>query len=1157
MDKLKILFVSLSALFLLALQVQADQQLLDNVSITGSRIDPALQELMNSGADKEIPVIVIAKGQVMPDLKGLKVRYKYHLISGVAGDARPSEVMRLASSNAVKGIYLDGLARVAEPINADLGNETICPATIINADKLWAKGIDGRGVTVAILDSGIDKNHPDLAGRVVGEKNFVEDEATTDDLLGHGTLVSGLVAGSGAASGGKYKGVAPGASLLNVKVINKAGDGRLSDIIAGIEWALDNNADILSLSLGGMNLGETNPPITMAADNAVDAGVVVCVAAGNRNNTQSPVSTGTSSLVEARADSRNVDMGMFDISQSRGHDREVLLLLLLVPLAPGLIDSPGDGVKVITLGASDLFDRIASFSGSGPTRDGRTKPSVVAPGVNVASTVPPGLENLDYLDIYYAKQSGTSLSTPVAAGLAALLLQAHPGLTPAGVKASMTLGAKRLNNSQEEPYEEYYQGTGRLDANRSYQILNADLCGTMPDAWNAGRWAYLGAGKGLYVGLDTGADRPQKKIYALAPGDDEISSQFVFFTDKAKENISTTVKGQVSDWITLQPLPKNIPANGQKVFGATISVPNGTLPGDYTGSIEIAEGNKTLSSIPVNIRIAKPLSIQRGSANMVGRLDERRWQYYYLDVPLGTSELSSRLSWRQDTDLDLFLLSPTSEYYAGEGFSLAKDLDISNPPSGRWLVAVHSRNLTAPVNYTLSFVQSLIETSPKSWIAGAVPPSGKATAQFKIVNKGPALKNMSYISSIENSSLLSFKGSIGNKDLLERSFDVPNGTSKLYVNMTAEDGTNDIAFLLLDPGDKRIFATVGPESVGTPEVIAPEPGTWRIWVYGNTVPVGQNESFNVEIMRYQQGAWRWLSTEGPSALESDSIATLKASLNIPANASSQVLDGDIEILSGNQSFMIPVSLIVGGATLGGLDYASFDDRDSDGFYDLLSLGFAVNVTAPGNYTLEGALVDCQSNMIEWLRASSFLKGSGDISIDVDGKMLWRQGGCGPMKVSSLFLYNDRGDLVDYYNKSITIERSPQEFQPPAAYFDGSFLNQTTTSDIGIGVGIRVIKAGSYDLSGIIEDDQGEELGKDTVATQLEPGNRTVTLKINPAKFIMFGRSSRMHLLDLTLKLDGAEVDHIDDAWSSEEIDPGHFKGGHSIIRTDGGRVIIP
>lgn len=1164
MDKQKIFLIyaaTLAGLLLLASSVSAStvpaSASSDRTSASGPTVDPALQKLLDNGKEREIPVIVIAKSQDMPDLGDLKVRYRYHLIKGVAGDASPSAIKRLTVSDAIKGVYLDDVTHVAEPDLNGPDNGTVIPADKINAEPLWAKGIDGKGVTVAILDSGIDKNHPDLAGKVVGEKNFVEGETTTDDLLGHGTLVSGIIAGSGAASGGKYKGVAPGASLLNVKVIDQKGNGKISDIIAGMEWALDNNAKVLSLSLGGMNLGETNPPVTMAADNAVDAGAVVCVAAGNRNNTQSQGLTGASTLVETKGKGSPIDLGKFDISQTNGASRDVLLLLLYVPLAPGLIDSPGDGVKVITMGASDFNDHIAGFSGSGPTRDGRTQPSVVAPGVNVVSTVPPGLEQPNYIDSYYAKASGTSLSTPVAAGLAALLLQADPSLTPAGVKAAMILGAKKLNNSQGETYEEYYQGAGRLDANQSYRLLKSDISGVMPDAWNAGRWAYLSAGKGLYVGLDTGADRPLKKIYALAPNDDEITNQFVFFTNKERNNISTTVKGDISDWVTLQPLPRSIPANGQKVFGATMSVPNGTKSGEYNGSIEIAEGNKIIYTVPVTALIAEPIKIQKGRAVKVNSLQGIKWQYYYLDVPLGTSELMPRLSWKQSADLDLFLLSPTSEYYAGERSVLADTMDITNPPSGRWLVAVHARNLTKPVNYTLSFEQTLVETMPKIWNAGSVVPGGKVTAQFKVENRGPALSKISYYGSVENASRLEFKGSIGRKDLQEKFFDVPNGTSRISANMSDEDGNGDIAFLLLDPEDKRVYAAVGSETMGSPDVIQPEPGKWRLWIYGNNVPSDHNESFNVEISRYLQGNWTWVSTNGPKSIESESSATVDASLKIPVNATSSIVDGNLEIRSSNQSFMIPIRLTVAGTSLKGLDYSKVEDKDKDGYFDKLTLGLAVNITSPGNYTVEGALVDCRGNRIQWLKGTSSLQKSGDVNIDVDGEEIWKKGTCGPLAIPSLFLYNENGDLLDQYNKSITIERNPEEFQHPAAYFNGNFTNLTKTGEIGIGVGVRVIKAGTYNLNGRIEDDSGNDLGKDTNISRLEPGNRTMVLGFNPVKFIIMNNASQMHLKDLSLKLNGTEIDNITDAWTSPEITTDYFRNNHNIIRTDRGKVVIP
>ncbi len=1162
MDKQKIFLIftaGLVGLLLLVHSVYATQVLpsasLDRTSTSKPTVDPALQKILDLGKEEKIPVIVIAKGQDMPDLGDLKVRYRYHLIKGVAGDASLSAVKRLTISDAVKGVYLDDVTHVEELDLNGAANGTVIPAEKINAEPLWAKGIDGRGITVAILDSGIDTNHPDLAGKVVGEKNFVEGETTTDDLLGHGTLVSGIIAGSGAVSGGKYKGVAPGASLLNVKVIDKSGNGKISDIIAGMEWALDNNAKVLSLSLGGMNLGETNPPVTMAADNAVDAGAVVCVAAGNRNNTQSQGLSGASTRAEPKGSP--IDLGKFDISQTNGGGRDVLLLLLFVPLAPGLIDSPGDGVKVITMGASDFNDHIANFSGSGPTRDGRTQPTVVAPGVKVVSTVPPGLEHPNYIDIYYAKASGTSLSTPVAAGLAALLLQANPNLTPAGVKAAMILGAKKLNNSQGERYEEYYQGAGRLDANQSYNLLKTDLVGVMPDAWNVGRWAYLSAGKGLYVGLDTGADRPLKKIYALAPKDDEITSQFVFFTNTDRTNIRASVKGAISDWVTLQPLPRSIPANSQKVFGATMSVPNGTKAGEYNGSIDIAEGNKIISTVPVTAIIADPIKIQKGRAVKENLLHGAKWQYYYLDVPLGTSELVSRLSWKQSADLDLFLLSPTSEYYAGDKSVLAEDLDISNPPSGRWLVAIHARNLTKPVNYTLSFEQLMLETSPKIWNAGSLAPGGKLAAQFKVENRGPALSNVSYTGSVENASRLEFKGSIGRKDLQEKFFEVPNGTSRISANMSSKDGNGDIAFLLLDPEDKRVYATVGSETMGSPDVIRPLPGKWRVWIYGNSVPADHNESFSVEILRYLREKWDWVSTKGPANIGSESSATIDANLKIPINATSSILKGNIEIQSENQSFMIPVSLTVAGTQLKGLDYSKVEDKDKDGYFDKLSLGFAVNVTSPGNYTIEGAIVDCKGNKIEWLKGTSSLQKSGDINIDVDGEEIWKKGICGPLLIPSLFLYNEIGDIVDHYDKGITIQRSPEEFQHKAAYFNGNFTNKTIGGKIGIGVGLRVIKSGTYDLSGRIEDDSGDDLGKGATSTRLTPGNTTTILEFNPVKFIMINKISRMHLKDLSLKLNGTEIDNTTDAWTSPEIDPVYFNSGHNTIRTERGKVIIP
>jgi serine protease AprX len=252
----------------------------------GSKIDPPLEEILSSGKI-DIPFILLFKeadGLNCHEIKadGLVVMHRYHLINGAAGVGSAKAIRDLAEQTWVEGLYLDGTVRIGElEWTTTEGSEAKSPSKMVEAQEAWAQGFNGTGVTVAVIDSGIDKSHPDLIGKVVGEINFVEEEDTSNDLFGHGTMCAGIIAGSGLASGGKYMGIAPGACLLNVRVIDSEGEGKVSDIIAGIEWALDNNADVLSLSLGGMNLGEVNPPITMAADNAMDAGAVVCVAAGN------------------------------------------------------------------------------------------------------------------------------------------------------------------------------------------------------------------------------------------------------------------------------------------------------------------------------------------------------------------------------------------------------------------------------------------------------------------------------------------------------------------------------------------------------------------------------------------------------------------------------------------------------------------------------------------------------------------------------------------------------------------------------------------------------------------------------------------------------------------------------------------------------------
>jgi subtilisin family serine protease len=281
---------------------------------------------------------------------------------------------------------------------------------LIGAPEAWETGFDGTGVTVAVLDSGIDADHPDLAGKVVASQNFSGSD-TAADRHGHGTHVAGIVAGTGAASGGELTGVAPGADLMNVKVIGDDGAGSESDIIAGMAWAVAQGADIVNMSLGGSATDGTDP-ISQAVDQLTEQhDVLFAIAAGN--------------------------------------------------FGPGdqTVSSPGAAGAALTVGYVDKTEQLATNSSRGPRRgDFAIKPDVTAPGVGIVSARAAGTALGTPVGEAYTQVSGTSMATPHVAGAAAILRQAEPELTAADVKARLVGTA--VPNPQLDVYQ---QGGGRID----------------------------------------------------------------------------------------------------------------------------------------------------------------------------------------------------------------------------------------------------------------------------------------------------------------------------------------------------------------------------------------------------------------------------------------------------------------------------------------------------------------------------------------------------------------------------------------------------------------------------------------------------------------------------------------------------------------------
>jgi parallel beta-helix repeat protein len=367
---------------------------------------------------------------------GGDVTETYQSLPFAVVDLPYSRVDSLANAQQVSHLFLDQRVEVGpvdddSPVRAEL-NDSV---PIIKPPDEWSQierqfgyAIDGTGVKIAILDTGVDASHPDFyfpngTSKIVASMCFTG-EGHTWDGFGHGTHCASIAAGTGKASNCTYVGVAPGASLMDGKVLSDQGFGYNSWIISGIQWAVQNGANVISMSLGAAVNSDGTDPLSMAVDWAVDQGVPCTIAAGNSGGT-----------------------GMFSVGV------------------------PGCSRKAITVGATTKSDGIAWFSSTGPTADYRLKPDVCAPGVGIVAARAKATVMGTPINQYYTEASGTSMATPHVAGAVALLIQAHPAWSPSMLKAALIGSAKVLSNPL------WVEGAGRVDL---CAAINATLLAIEP-----------------------------------------------------------------------------------------------------------------------------------------------------------------------------------------------------------------------------------------------------------------------------------------------------------------------------------------------------------------------------------------------------------------------------------------------------------------------------------------------------------------------------------------------------------------------------------------------------------------------------------------------------------------------------------------------------
>ncbi|GAA3509031.1 subtilisin family serine protease [Streptosporangium album] len=308
----------------------------------------------------------------------------------------PAQAERLADG--IAKISLDGTAR---PLDVESVKQ-------IHASAAWRRGLTGAGVKVAVLDTGIDAAHPDLAGKLGETRDFTQSPTGVADTVGHGTHVAGIIADSG-----PQPGVAPGTTLLIGRVCNNSGCPN-SAIIAGMEWAAASGAKVVNLSLGGAYTDGTDP-MSQALNTLTDKyGTLFVVASGNA-----------------------------------GRDRTV--------------SAPGSADAALTVGSVTKDGQLSYFSSRGPrVGDDAVKPEISAPGYAIAAARAAGTSMGLPLDDRYTLANGTSMATPHVTGAAAILAAQHPDWPPARLKAALVSTAEPIDDATV-----FEQGAGVVDLDRA------------------------------------------------------------------------------------------------------------------------------------------------------------------------------------------------------------------------------------------------------------------------------------------------------------------------------------------------------------------------------------------------------------------------------------------------------------------------------------------------------------------------------------------------------------------------------------------------------------------------------------------------------------------------------------------------------------------
>ncbi|HEX6357921.1 S8 family peptidase [Actinophytocola sp.] len=396
-----------------ALLVQSgvlDRELFNVTGLIRQRYDdahtksvPLLVEYTDAGARARAAVPAGASvRRTLPDLNLTALDQNKDSTTAFYGTLTPSTAR---SATGVRKVWLN--KRVRATLDQSVPQ--------VGAPTAWQRGLTGAGVRVAVLDTGIDTDHPDLVGKVAASQDFTG-TGGVEDGFGHGTHVASIITGTGAASGGKYRGVAPEVTLAVGKVLDDTGYGTDDSVLAGMQWAAaESGAKVVNMSLGSGPSDGQDPTSIAVNTLSRQYGTLFVIAAGNFGRDQT-------------------------------------------------VSSPAAADDALAVGSVSKRDEPSDFSSRGPRLgDGAAKPEISAPGGAIVAARPAGVAPLgEPVGDGYQKLDGTSMATPHVAGAAAILAQQHPDWTPSTLKSALVSSAQEVSGAGV-----YQVGAGRLDLARA------------------------------------------------------------------------------------------------------------------------------------------------------------------------------------------------------------------------------------------------------------------------------------------------------------------------------------------------------------------------------------------------------------------------------------------------------------------------------------------------------------------------------------------------------------------------------------------------------------------------------------------------------------------------------------------------------------------